>query len=240
MTTDHQPIARVAWTPTQVAELASQDLSRSLCVVIDVLRATSTLTTALANGAAAIIPAAELDEARELHARHPGALLCGERHGLPPEGFDLGNSPREFTPDRVGGRTIVHTTTNGTRAVRACAHAAETVLAAFLNISAVAARIRSRAAHVDAVIMACAGTFEDFSMEDALFAGALIERLGWQHAIRSLWEAAATPLETALSLTRNGRRLVELGLGADVSFCARVDSTAAVGTVDADGRIVLR
>ena len=77
-------------------------------------------------------------------------------------------------------------------------------------------------------------------MEDALFAGALVERLGWQHPIRSLWEAAATPLETALSQTRNGRRLVELGLGADVSFCARVDSTAAVGTVAADGRILLR
>jgi 2-phosphosulfolactate phosphatase len=234
---EKQPRVRVAWTPADVAALAGQDLSRSLCVAIDVLRATSTLTTALANGATAIIPAAELDEARQLHAANPGALLCGERHGLPPEGFDLGNSPREFTRARVAGRLIVHTTTNGTRAVRACASAAETVIGCFLNISAVADRIRARAGHIECVVLACAGTFEDFSMEDALFAGALVEQLGWRHPIRSLWAGRTGPLETALGLTRNGRRLKELGLQEDIAFCAQIDTSPILGTVNARGQI---
>lgn len=232
------PRIRVAWTPADVAALAGQDLSRSLCVAIDVLRATSTLTAALAHGTAAIIPTAELAEARTIHAAHPGALLCGERHGLPPEGFDLGNSPREFTPERVAGRIIVHTTTNGTRAVRACARAAETLLGCFLNISAVANRIRARASELDALVLACAGTFEDFSMEDALFAGSLIEHLGWHHPIQSLWAARTGDLETVLGRTRNGRRLKELNLQDDIAFCARVDSTPALGVVDARGWIV--
>lgn len=235
---DSSPRLRVAWTPTQVAALATEDLSHSLCVAIDVLRATSTLTTALAHGASAIIPAAQLDEARSLRAAHPAALLCGERHGLPPEGFDLGNSPREFTPGRVAGRTIIHTTTNGTRAVRACAAAAETLLGCFLNLSAVADRIRSRAADVGCIVLACAGTFEDFSMEDALFAGALVAHLGWQHPVRSLWSSRIGTLENALARTRNGRRLKELGLAEDVAFCARIDSTPTLGSVDRNGRIV--
>jgi 2-phosphosulfolactate phosphatase len=235
---EQRPHIRVAWTPADVAALASHDLSRSLCVAIDVLRATSTLTTALANGATAIIPAAELDEARAIHAAYPGALLCGERHGLPPEGFDLGNSPREFTQDRVASRTIVHTTTNGTRAVRACAKAAETLLGCFLNISAVADRIRARANAIDALVLACAGTFEDFSMEDALFAGALVEHLGWHHPVQSLWAARTGGLDAVLGRTRNGRRLKELGLQEDIAFCAQTDSTRALGVVDAQGRIV--
>lgn len=233
-----RPRIRVAWTPTQVAALAGQDLSRSLCVAIDVLRATSTLTTALANGATAIIPAAELDEARSLRSTHPAALLCGERHGLPPEGFDLGNSPREFTPQRVAGRTIIHTTTNGTRAVRACLHAAETLLGCFLNVSAVATRIRARAADVDTVVLACAGTFDDFSMEDALFAGALVEALDWQHPVLRLWSARLGSLDDALARTRNGRRLKELGLAEDVAFCAQIDAIPTLGIVDAQGWIV--
>lgn len=238
--TNPPPPIRVAWTPSDVAALATQDLSRCLCVVIDVLRATTTMTHALSNGAAAIIPASELDEARQLHAANPGSLLCGERHGLPPEGFDFGNSPGDFTPGRVAGRVIVHTTTNGTRAVRACSGAAEVLLGAFSNISAVAGRVNASAKDMECVVLACAGTFEDFSMEDALFAGALIERLGLSHPVRSLWDARIRPLKAALSHTRNGRRLVELALRTDIAFCAQTDTTTAVGWLDPQGRIVKR
>ncbi|MCC6354566.1 MAG: 2-phosphosulfolactate phosphatase [Verrucomicrobiae bacterium] len=234
----HPPRIHVAWTPADVAALADADLSRSLCVAIDVLRATSTMTVALAHGAAAIIPAAELDEARAVHASRPGALLCGERHGLPPEGFDLGNSPREFTRERVAGRTIVHTTTNGTRAVRACARAHETLLGCFLNIAAVADRIRARAHEVETLVLACAGTFEDFSMEDALFAGALVERLDGWHPVRSLWAGRTGDLETVLGRTRNGRRLKELALEEDIAFCAQTDSAPTLGIVDPKGWIL--
>src|SRR5262249_9659060 len=134
----------IAYTPEQIRELLQRDLSGHTAVVIDVLRATSTEITALANGAEAIFPAATVEEARALKEKTPSLLLAGERHGLPPEGFDLGNSPREFTAEKVKGRKIVHTTTNGTLAWLACRNAAETLGAAFLNLNAVTERLRRK------------------------------------------------------------------------------------------------
>jgi 2-phosphosulfolactate phosphatase len=112
-------------TPAEFARLRSRDLSQSVCVVFDILRATSTMVTALANGAAAILPVAEISDALAIRMERPEVLLAGEREGLrilsSSSGgvdFDLGNSPREFTPERVQDKTIVMTTTNGTRALR--------------------------------------------------------------------------------------------------------------------------
>src|SRR5579859_6920421 len=113
----------VILTPPELPALAGRDLGRTVCVVFDVLRATSTFVTALHNGAAAIIPVSEISEALETGKRRPDVLLGGERNGVKirtAEGdFDFGNSPREYTEDKVRERTIVSTTTNGTRALRA-------------------------------------------------------------------------------------------------------------------------
>src|ERR1035437_2403057 len=135
----------VLFAPAEFALLGQRDLSQSVCVVFDVLRATSTMVTALGNGAAAIAPVAEIAEALGIRQRQPEVLLAGERDGVRIEphlpggiGFDLGNSPREFTAARVGGKTIAITTTNGTRALRACAPAAAVLLGSFLNLRATA------------------------------------------------------------------------------------------------------
>src|SRR3954468_17262585 len=120
----------VLLTPVEFARLRNRDLSQTVCVVFDVLRATSSMVTALANGAEAILPVLEIAEAMEARRKDPQLLLAGERDGLRIKAdltgsidFDLGNSPREFTKDKVAGKKIAMTTTNGTRALRACAHA---------------------------------------------------------------------------------------------------------------------
>ncbi|HSY42699.1 MAG TPA: 2-phosphosulfolactate phosphatase, partial [Candidatus Acidoferrum sp.] len=111
-------------TPAELPALTGRDLSGTACVVFDVLRATSTFVTALHHGASAIIPVSEISEAMDIGKKRPDVLLGGERNGVKirtAEGeFDFGNSPREYTPEKVKGKTIVSTTTNGTRALRAC------------------------------------------------------------------------------------------------------------------------
>ena len=123
----------VSFTPADFAVLKNRNLEDTLCVVFDVFRATSSMVTALANGAEMIMPVAEIADALALKQKTPGifsVLLAGERHGVRIRAavaggtdFDLGNSPREFTKEKVRGKTIVMTTTNGTRALRACAQA---------------------------------------------------------------------------------------------------------------------
>lgn len=117
----------VTFTPAEFAALRQRDLSQTVCVVFDVLRATSSIVTALANGACEIIPVCEIAEAVALRQARPDLLLAGERNGrrilraqTGSVDFDLGNSPREFTRERVAGRSIAMTTTNGTRALQAC------------------------------------------------------------------------------------------------------------------------
>ena len=130
----------VMFTPADFRALRQRDLADATCVVLDVLRATSVMVTALANGAAAFIPVEEISTAIALKRERPEALLAGEREGLRIGSalsggteFDLGNSPREFTPTKVKGRTIISTTTNGTRALRACLGAGVVVIGSFLN-----------------------------------------------------------------------------------------------------------
>src|SRR3954468_4770124 len=131
----------VLFTPADFAVLERRDLSNTVCVVFDVLRATSSIVTALANGALAILPVGEISEALKIRERDPGVLLAGERDGLRigsdlsgEVAFDLGNSPREFRREAVSGKRIVMTTTNGTRALRACAGAKSVFAASFLNL----------------------------------------------------------------------------------------------------------
>jgi len=241
----------VAFTPAEFAALGARDLSNTTCVVIDILRATSTMVTALAHGADAIIPVADIAEALAIRQRRPEVLLAGERHGLRIRAdltggveFDLGNSPREYTPARVAGRIIVTTTTNGTRALRACATARTTLLGSFLNLGATAdylAQLRP-----DHLLLVCSGTQEEAAYEDVLAAGALCDQLWNLYAnqqvadsaqiARNLYRQAQHDLSVVIQYSRNARRLLaNSDLQDDVDRCLRQNTAPLVAVLDPKG-----
>jgi 2-phosphosulfolactate phosphatase len=185
-------------SPAELPALAGRDLRDATCVVFDVLRATSTFVTALHHGAKAIIPVSEIAEALVLRQKQPDVLLGGERNGVRIRAdqtgggdFDLGNSPREYTPEKVRGKTIVSTTTNGTRALRACTGAQTVLAASFLNLTATAQFIR-RLQPVQ-IVLVCAGTRENIATEDVLAAGALAEMLVIEPVAQNLKVGRAVP-----------------------------------------------
>ena len=243
----------VLFSPPEFAALTQRELSDTTCVVFDVLRATSTMVTALANGAQRLIPVVEVDEAVAWRRQQPEVLLAGERQGLRIGArltggveFDLGNSPREFTPERVAGRTIVITTTNGTRALRACLGAARILVASWLNLGAVAAALRETAPA--RLVIVCSGTLEQASFEDTLAAGALADRVWSPYAggtvadsaamARELYRAHAADLPGAMRLARNGRRLLAMPeLRDDVAWCLTADRYALVPALGPDGAV---
>ncbi len=241
----------VTFTPADFAALAQQDLRGMVCVVFDVLRATTSMITALAHGADGVLPVEGIAEALAAARTRPGALLAGERHGLRIAAavsggveFDLGNSPREFTPERVAGRLIVMTTTNGTRALRACAGAARVWAGALVNLGALVQRIeRERPPHLRLV---GSGTLEGAALEDTLAAGALADAVwGWYgegrvgdgaQMARQLYRAFAADLPAAFRFSRNGQRLLaHPDLREDVGWCAAVDRFRVVPELGADG-----
>lgn len=220
-------------------------LKGSIAVVVDVLRATTAMVHALAAGCQAVIPCGEIEEARVVAERlAPGsALLAGERRGLPIEGFDLGNSPREFTAERCRDRTVVMTTTNGTRAILASLDAKRVVIGAFPNFAATVQLVHVQNCDVHIV---CAGTDGGISYEDTLLAGAFAQHLKdmgaslqndeaeiaagvWLKVHNSLWfksgdpDAESNPLVRYLARGRGGRRVLELGLGADIEDAAQLN-----------------
>jgi 2-phosphosulfolactate phosphatase len=233
------PSLEVTFTPAEFAALKYRDLSATACVVFDVLRATSTMITALANGAKEIIPVLEISEALAIRAAQPTVLLAGERDGLRIRAaqsggidFDLGNSPREFDPKIVRGKTIVMTTTNGTRALRASAHAQKVLVGGFLNLSALADWITRH--KPSALLLICAGTFEEAAYEDTLAAGALVELVAGMNSSRALSDSAQmarqiflsnrTDLIGSMPFSKNARRLrANPDLNDDVAFCLERD-----------------
>jgi 2-phosphosulfolactate phosphatase len=255
-------------SPAELPALAKRDLRNTTCVVFDVLRATSTFVTALHNGAKAVIPVAEISEALALRQKQPGILLGGERDGVRIRAgqtggidFDLGNSPREYTPEKVRGKTIVSTTTNGTRALRACAGAQTVLAASFLNLTATAQFIRR--IQSAQIVLVCAGTRENIATEDVLAAGALGELLSYPFEItdaplalslspfgrgegvrlndsvetaRSAWRKAKSNLFEVVSDTENARRLLAIPeLCDDVAFCLRPDVYNLIAALGKDG-----
>jgi 2-phosphosulfolactate phosphatase len=216
-------------------------------VVVDVLRATTTIATALANGAAGVIPVAGPEDAIALGNRlgRDRVLFGGERDAQRIEGFELDNSPASFTASAVAGKTILLTTTNGTRALRAVANAASVRTAALVNRTAVADAL----AHEDGdVVIVCAGEANGFALEDALGAGALVDTLltligdvelgDGARAAALLYRAVANRLADAIASADHAQSLAHKGFARDVTRCAALDTLDVVPTLR-DGVLVV-
>jgi 2-phosphosulfolactate phosphatase len=233
----------VALCPSEIRRFSVMDLSGVTAVVFDVLRATSSMITGLGAGALEIFPVNSVDEARRRKLKEPDLLLAGERGGLPPDGFDLGNSPEEF--EKTTGRKVVMTTTNGTVAIQSMRRASEVLIGALLNMDALAEHLARR--QPKNLLLVCAGTQEEFSLEDAVAAGALIARLpgGDQLSdsailVRALSERTGDDLEGWLQQTKNGRALQKIGKGSDIERCARLSTSETIGCFQKDAVIRLR
>lgn len=205
------------------AQVRPASLTDAAVVVIDVLRATSTVVTALAAGARSVQPVTSIT--RALAGRtHPHVIIGGERNGLRPRGFDLGNSPAEYTAERVRDRDVILTTTNGTRAFARAERARRTIAGSLLNRTAVARTL----AKEREVVLLCSGNQGIPSFEDLLAAGAIVDALGGPASdlgmvAQDAFRQRQADLPRALAQGRHGRHLIELGLGADVALCAQVD-----------------
>lgn len=232
------------------------DFAGGVVIVIDALRASVTITAAIAHGATCVIPTLSVEDAlaaRDAMAAtsHTPILLGGERGGVRIEGFDLDNSPLAYTPQRVRDRVVVFTTTNGTAALLHARHAASIFVGSFANLNAVTDAVAHdpRPVHI-----LCAGTRDLISEDDILPAGAMVERLigmGRQlvaddsgrlavHAWRGALGSPGGVVE-AMRQSRGGRNLASIGLGADVDYCATLNTLGVVPVFDpASGRITRR
>jgi 2-phosphosulfolactate phosphatase len=233
-------------------QVPAEELAGAPAIVIDVLRATTTICHALAAGAVEVVPFRTIEEtlAAAEKAGRDQVVLGGERRGLRIEGFDLGNSPAEYTPDAVDGRRVFLTTTNGTQALFHARLAKRVVIAAIVNLSSVVESVLNEAT----INILCAGTDGQETLEDVLAAGAIIERLtvtptaAWQFndaaisAVRE-WrllvgkaDIAGRSIETQLAEklrdTLGGRNCIEVGNEADLPECARIDHTRVAPELD--------
>lgn len=224
---------RVDVYPTVSSMPDAEVFAGRVAVVIDVLRATSTITTALANGADTVVPVLAPTEAFAVAQANPARafILGGERQSVRIPGFHLGNSPLEYTETRVRGRPLLFTTTNGTRAIRAAGTASTVYIAAFLNAPAVARELSTLGRDV---AICCAGTHDQFSLEDVGCAGAIIEFMGRADAplelndlgyvAREIYRKFAGRLADLLHQSEHGQSLLKLGLQADLLFCSQLGS----------------
>jgi 2-phosphosulfolactate phosphatase len=232
------------------ARVAAEDLAGRTAIVVDLLRASTTICQALAAGAVAVVPFAELDAVRQAAegASREDTLLGGERHGLRIDGFDLGNSPAEYPPAVVAGRRILFTTTNGARALAHARFAERIVVGAAVNRLAVARVVAAD----PAVEILCAGTDGAVTEEDVLGAGCLAEALlemrswtlnaGAEAAVRAWRAVGAAAAARGVSVsahfaaelrrTRGGANLLAIGQEADLTWCAQVDALTTVPVWD--------
>ena len=220
-------------------------------MVVDVLRATSVMVQALASGASGVIPCLEVEEARAIASSLPegSAILAGERQGLPIEGFDFGNSPDAFTRAVCGGKTLVMTTTNGTRAILGALDASEVFIAAFSNLTATVEALRDRDQPIHII---ASGTDGLISFEDSALAGAIavgVERpFGNDEALIAarLWATCRSRLENGrtledlLAMGRGGKRVRSIGLADDVRAAAAIDRNPILASLTREPLQIVR
>ena len=223
-----------------VSGLAPADLQGRAVAVIDVLRASTTIATALDNGARAVIPFESSEEAvtRAKTLDRSDVRLAGERKMLPIPGFDLGNSPAEFTRGAVEGKTVLMSTTNGTRALTAVQGARDVIVASYVNFSAALALLRSALRGGADVALICAGRDRQFALEDAACAGLFIQHITTKHTKAEINDAAlsamlvdkkfGTNYKRLLRTATHGAALIEAGFERDIEVCADLDAYPVV------------
>ena len=229
---------------------SSEQLRGGTAVIVDVLRASTTIVSALHNGAAAVIPCSSVDDARAHATADPSLLLGGERCGVTIDGFDLSNSPADYVRATLEDRTIAFTTTNGTRALLRSVEASKVLIGAFVNVECLAEYLNTCLQPLHVV---CAGTDGEITGEDALFAGCLIDRvlnigaarsqvdltdtaamtLGWWQ-----FESVQRPLYETLMNTQGGRNLLALSYETDIQLAANVDSCPVLAQFDFDSGLI--
>lgn len=204
------------------------DTRDAVVVIIDIFRATSTITAALHNGAKCVIPVASVDECIALGEAIPGSITAGERDGRVAEGLQHGNSPSEYPPEFVAGRTLVLTTTNGTRLLHMIQGASGIIIGSFLNLEKVCDYLSAANKNV---LLGCASWKDRFNLEDTLFAGAVVSRIGQAfnincdsaRAAKHLYDCSGGNFIEFLRDSSHYRRLSAFGLEADMEYCATPD-----------------
>jgi 2-phosphosulfolactate phosphatase len=207
------------------------DLSDRTVVVVDILRATSCMVTALAHGAERIVPFASMDDCRQMKSR--GFITSGERDGKKVEGFDKGNSPFEYMGNEMMGKKIAFTTTNGTQAIEKSKQAREIIIGSFLNLASVVKYVLFSSNHI---LIVCAGWKGKVNLEDTLFAGALVERLknyiepdcDAPLAAQHLYNLAKNDMVDFLKNSSHVKRLQRLNIQKDIEFCLTPDQYTVV------------
>ncbi|HML03885.1 MAG TPA: 2-phosphosulfolactate phosphatase [Candidatus Bathyarchaeia archaeon] len=229
-----------------IAKDAGKAVSRGdLVIVVDVLRTTTSIITAISRGARSIIPTETLREAYQLHSRHPNYLLVGERNGRRPRGFDFGNSPQELMTKEIRGKDLIITTTNGTRALTGSKQAKWVLSGAFLNAAAIAKKaVEISGEEQVGASFVLAGEEDRFSLEDFACAGAIVEGFPKSDAHLSdetlaamaVFKQIRSNLCENIARGEHAKRLIELGLGKDIEFSCQIDVCDVI-PVYADGRI---
>ena len=219
---------------------------QGVCAVVDVIRATTTLVAMAEAGDPEVWIAGDVAAARQAAKRlGPDTLLCGERGGLPPEGFDHGNSPLEFQHADLTGRRAVLSTTNGAYAIERWRDSRRTCIAALRNAAAVADRLLEDP-DATSITIACAGRNGALALDDVYTAGVIVQQLLQAAPDLDLDESAVTTLhvtaaypsaQAALAASRSARLLEPVGLWDDVAFCAQIDESQAIPEVGGHGRI---
>ena len=234
------PKIEVCLTP---ALLDLYAIENSIVVVIDILRATSSITYGIENGAEAIIPVMNVEDC--LNYADKGYLLAAERNGEVVEGYDFGNSPFSYTAEKVAGKTIVLTTTNGTKAMHlAQERAHQVIVGSFLNLSSVCDYLKKENKDV---LLLCAGWKDNFNLEDTLFAGAVVEQLQNDFAVGDdssvaaldMYQLAKGDLREYLKKSSHNHRLVKLNIEEDVKFCLKVDVCTTIPVLEGELIIAL-
>ena len=209
-------------------------------IVIDVIRATTTLTTVFDSGATRVYAANSLEKAQYAATRFPHRLLCGERHGLPVAGFDYGNSPAQFAQTDLTGRELILTTTNGTRAFYACPASSTRLAGCFYNAHAVTARALALAQEKGSnIVIVCAAESNYFALDDATCAGYLALEVQRQHpdieiaddirAVHALYEAFAPP--KLADIANSAQSIIAMGMGRDLDYCMKIDGSTTIPVV---------
>ncbi len=222
-----QPVIETLLTPA-LFELYNEGITNKNVVVIDILRATTTICVAFENGVMEMVPVATPEEAEAL--REEGYLAAAERNGSTVPGFEFGNSPQEFTKTKVSGQKIAFTTTNGTRALQLSHNAANIYIGSFLNIDALAEKLL--ADNLDTILF-CAGWKNKVNIEDTLFAGALADRLKHQFEAggdavmiaRDLYEFAKPNLADYLQKASHVQRFKALHVESDLDVCLKLNTS---------------